>query len=147
MAMMRSGMMIVLMRMVLVVSIAGCNSSSQLASNREFAYQASRAADIAFESRQYQQARDQFTQAIDSGGLVIDVYVSAVIRRAICSAALDDFSAAHADLDLMEQGAPNLDEVFAARSYVLNQQGKKKAAKAAWAKARQINRGVEQFKD
>ncbi len=144
---MRSGMMIFLMRAMLVLSIAGCNSSSQLASNREVAYQAFSAADTAFESKQYQEAKDQFTQAIDSGGLIIDVYIDAVIKRAVCSATMDDFAAAHADLDKMEQGAPNLDEVLAARSYVLSKQGKKKAAKAAWTKAKRINRRVKSFEE
>jgi hypothetical protein len=67
------------------------------------------------------------------------------VKRAICAAAMGDIPAANAELDKMARTAPDL--VYAARSYVLIKQGKKKAAKAAWAKARRINPSVEKFKD
>jgi len=47
----------------------------------------------------------------------------------------------------LEKGAPNLDEIFAARSFVLQKQGKTKAAKSAWAKARRMNRYVRKISD
>jgi len=145
--MMRSGLIIVSACVALVFGVVGCNSSGRQASKRELAYRLVQEANAALEKHQYQEARAKFSQAIDTGGLNVDIYINATIQRAICAATLGDFEAAYADLDRMEQGAPNLDVVYAARSFVLAKQGKKKEAKAVWAKARRFNRKVKPFGD
>lgn len=53
----------------------------------------------------------------------------------------------HQRLDRLEPGTPNLDQIYAARSYVLAKQGKVAESRAALAKARQLNRTVSEFKD
>ena len=145
--MMRSGLIASLASVALIVSTVGCDSSGKLAASRESAYQSCKEADAAFENQDYQVARDLFTQAIDSGSLNIDVYVSSMIKRAVCFAALGDIDGAHAELDKVEQGPSDMDLVYSARSYVFAKEGRKKEAKAAWSRARRINRGVHKFQD
>ena len=55
------------------------------------------------------------------------------------------FDEALALLTSLEQGAPNLDQVFAARAFVLKKQNKLAEANAALAKARQYNRTIKEF--
>ena len=127
--------------------LVGCGSSRQREQSREGANQAYRAGTAALGKRDYTNAVQQLTAAIEGGWLNIDVNVHAHVKRAIANAALDNYDAAYVDLDAAEQTSPYSDRVYAARSYVLTKQGRKKEAKAAWAKARRINRSVEKFKD
>ena len=91
-------------------------------------------------------AKELLDSAISSGNLYIDYLTNAYINRAICSAVAGDFAAAHADLDLIEQGPVDLDKLWAARSFVYEKEGKASQAKAAWTKARKHNRGVAKIK-
>lgn len=129
--------------------MAGCGygTDADVVQSRENAQQAYDEALQAFASQDFATAKSHLDTAIATGDLYRDVLPTAYVMRAICSASAADFAAAHADLDAMVKGAPNLDEVFAARSYVLEKQGKTKEAKSAWAKARRINRYVRKFKD
>jgi hypothetical protein len=61
-----------------------------------------------------------------NGRLYGDLADTAYVRRAVCLAELGDMPAAHTALDELEQGAPNLDQVYAARSFVLGKEGRKK---------------------
>jgi len=133
----------------LAMPCAGCGggSSKDAIESRQSAQKAYDDALQAIASKDYTTAKPLLDQAIDSGWLYVDMISSAYVNRAICSAAAGDFAAAHADLDEMEKGAPNLDEIFAARSYVLEKQGKTKAAKAAWSRARRMNRYVKKYTD
>ena len=134
---------------LLALPIAGCGygTSEDVIEQRQAAQKAYSEALQAIASKDYTAAKTLLDHAIDSGKLHLDVLSPAYVNRAICSAAAGDFAAAHADLDAMEQGAPNLDEIFAARSYVLEKQGKSKEAKAAWSKARRMNRYVKRTSD
>lgn len=133
----------------LALPIAGCGyrTSEEVIASRQAAQQAYDKALQGIASKDFASAKPLLDQAIDSRKLYVDVLASAYVSRAICSAAAGDFKAAHADLDEMEKGAPNLDEIFAARSFVLRKQGKTKAAKAAWARARRMNRYVKKITD
>jgi len=134
---------------LLALPIVGCSggSSEKVIESRQAAQKSYDEALQAIANKDYASAKPLLDQALSSGRLYGDMISPAYISRAICSAAVGDFSAAHADLDEMEKGAPNLDDVFAARSYVLEKQGKTKAAKAAWSKARRMNRYVKKIVD
>ena len=84
---------------------------------------------------------------MEGGWLNIDVSVDAHLNRAVACAALERFDDARADLDAAERISPSSARIYAARSYLLNKLGRKKAAQAAWIKAKRINPAVEPFKD
>jgi len=131
-----------------ILALVGCGESKQqVAEQRLSAQQAYDQANEAFASQDYQAAKTLYEQAVATGRLFGDLVGTARVKQAICLAKLDDLTAAHAALNELEQGAPNLDEIFAARSYVLAKQGKKKAAKVAWAKARRFNYSVKKISD
>ena len=132
---------------LLAVPIAGCSTGTpeEVIESRKAAQKAFDDALQAVSSKDFVAAKTLLDQAIDSGKLYHDAISPAHINRAICSAMAGDFESAHADLDKMERGAPNLDEIFAARSFVFQKQGKTREAKAAWAKARRVNRYVRKF--
>jgi tetratricopeptide (TPR) repeat protein len=130
-----------------MLTVVGCGSSAQVANQRETAGEAYAAGVAAFESRDFATAADKLTAAIDAHGLNPDQYANAFLKRAVAAAATDDFETASADLDILERGAPNLDEVYAARAFVLLKQGKGSEAKAAFAKARQLNPRVQPIRE
>jgi tetratricopeptide (TPR) repeat protein len=99
----------------------------------------------AFSHKSYGPAAEALTVAIDSTQLNSDQYVDAMIKRAICYGAEGKYDDALADLTKLEAGAPNLDQVFAARAFVLKKQGKVAEANAAMAKARQYNRTIKEI--
>ena len=99
----------------------------------------------AFAKDQHEEANKAFTAAIDRGGLAVDQFVDAHVRRAVSRAKLGNAAGAHADLDVVEQGAPNLDVVYAARAFVLQSEGKSSEAAAMMSKARARNPDVKAF--
>ncbi len=132
---------------LIVVCTLGCGKSEkQLASHRRSAQQAFDAGVVAFENRDFAVAEQELTSALEFGGLYGDLVDTARATRAVSVAAQGNFEAAHAFLNEMEQSTLEKDILYAARSYVLYKQGKKKAAKAAWSKARRVNRYVKRFK-
>mgnify|MGYP002626071968 CR=1 FL=1 len=128
-------------------AIAGCGSgsSSEVIASRESAQKAYDQAMGAMEQKNYPVAKPLFDQAIDSGYLYLDLLTSAYINRAVCSAAAGEFAAAHADLDAMKDAPVSGDKLLAARSFVLEKQGKSREARAAWSQARRINRFVQKY--
>lgn len=133
---------------LLLIALAftpGCGGSTGDSGSRQTAAQAAETARQEFDQRNYAAAAEHFTQAIDAGGLNSDLYVDAVLRRAVCYGAEGKFDEALADLSKIEQGAPNLDQLLAARAFVLKKMGKTVEANAAMAKARQINRTIKEF--
>lgn len=128
---------------ICVVSLIGCGeSSADRAESRRNAQDLFNDAVQAIEKQDHATAKPLLDKAIASGQLHVDIILSAHIKRAICSAVAGDFAAAHADLDKMEQGPVDLGAVWAARSFVLEKEGKSSEAKAAWSKARGYNPGV-----
>jgi len=100
-------------------------------------------AEEAFEAGNFQQAVDNYTNAIEGGGLRSEMLAEAYIHRAMAHAELGAFDAAQADLEIAEQGAPQMDAVYAARGYVLLKQGDKEQAREQYRLARSINPQIE----
>jgi len=127
----------------------GCNggTSAELTGTRVHAQKSYSDGAEAFANRNYVAAEDNLAAAYESGGLNLDMLCDAGVKLAVCRSASGRFDEAHQLLDSLEHGAPNMDEVYAARSYILRKQGKRTEALAAWNDARQLNRGVPEFRD
>jgi Tfp pilus assembly protein PilF len=124
--------------------LLGCGSVAPAPSRQEGAAALQSGLD-AFAQKNYAAAAESLTNAIGSGVLNTDQYVDATLKRAMAWAAEGKFDEALADLTKLEGGAPNLDQVYAARAFVLKKQGKVAEANAAMAKARQHNRMIKEF--
>jgi tetratricopeptide (TPR) repeat protein len=133
---------------VALLAAVGCNSpDSRLIDQRGLAYAAMANGEAAFAAKDYKKAAESFKQAIETGVLNPDLYADASVKLAVSFGATDQFDPALALLEQLEQNAPNLDQIYAARSYVLAKQGKAAESRAALAKARQFNRSAQEFKD
>lgn len=131
-----------------IAMVVGCgDAGSQHADARTAAYAAVNEGNAAFNSRDYTSAEPKLASAIASQLLNPDVYCEASVRHAVCLGSARKFDEALAELDAIGPGAPNIDQIYAARSYVLAKQGKAAESRAALAKARQANRAVQEFKD
>ena len=129
----------------LLVLLAGCGPQA----NPEKTADAQAAFDAgleAFDEGNAEESVAQLTTALEIGGLSPDQFAESRIKRAISNARLGQFAAAHADLDIAEQGAA-LDEVYIARSYVFEKEGKKRESSTAWSEARKLNRLAKKIKD
>lgn len=136
----------VIMTAIICTALVGCGGTSEdVIESRKAGQQAYDNALQSMAAKDYAAAKEQLETAIKHGRLQLDVKATAYTKLAACQAATGDISAAHATLDDLQQQAPNMDEVFAARSFVFQQEGKTKQAKAAWAKARRMNRYVEKI--
>ena len=87
-------------------------------------------------------ARDAFAEAVTRGGLRTDQHTTAKLRLAFCEACLGNTEAAGQLLDSLEEGAPDLGNVYAMRAFVFRKAGDAAKAEAAWAKAQQWNPAV-----
>jgi tetratricopeptide (TPR) repeat protein len=127
--------------------LTGCGGHTEVVNTRENAYAAVVQADQAFQSRDYATAAERYDVAVNGGGVNPDVYASSSVKLAISHAMLKKFDDAIAVLDKIEQeGAPNLAEIYAARSFILKKQGKAAESRAALAKARRYNPRIQEFK-
>lgn len=127
------------------LAAVGCGGANVDESSRQTGAEAFAAATEEFDQRSYAPAAEHFGVAIQKGGLNSDQFAEALVKRAVCWAAEGKAPEALEELDKLEANAPNLDQVFAARSFVLKKQGKPGEANAALAKARQFNRSVKEF--
>lgn len=138
-------------RMAIVCLLAaaiGCSSQAEkMADVRQSAQQFFDEAETAFATKNYAAAEPKYSQAITQGGLGPDAYDAAAVKRAICWGALNRADEAIAELARLEPGASNLDAILAARSYVLNKQGKAVEARTALAQAKRLNPAVQVLKD
>lgn len=133
---------------VAAASVVGCSSpADKLEDVRRTAQEEFDAAMTAFNARDYAAAEAKLAAALKLGGLYPDLYCEAAVKQTVCWAAAGKTTEAMSELDRLEPGAPNLDQIYAARSYVLAKQGKVAESRAALAKARQLNRTVSEFKD
>lgn len=87
-------------------------------------------------------AREAFAAAVGLGGLRPDVHATAKLRLAYCEACLGDTEAAGQLLDSLEEGSPDLGEVYAMRAFVCRKAGDAAKADAAWAEAQRWNPAV-----
>jgi tetratricopeptide (TPR) repeat protein len=125
--------------------VIGCASNEQPATTREEAAQALTRGNEAFNRKDYAAASTDLTIALSAGGLAPDDYATAMVKRAVCWGAEGKYEEALAELTKLEASAPNLDQILAARAFVLKKQGKVAEANAAMAKARQYNRTIKEF--
>ena len=134
---------------LLIVALlsSGCGDPEKHADARRTSYEAYEKGLVAFSARDYGTASGLLSAAVGTGFLNADAYSNAATRLAVSYAAEKRFDEALALLNELDKGAPNFDEVYAARSYVLAKQGKVAESRAALAKARQFNRAVQEFKD
>jgi len=133
-------------RFVVIVALVGCGGSKEIADRRA---QASALADeglAAFQNRDYATAIAKLSDPVEHGGLNVDAYCDAAVKLAVAYAHEGKYAEADALLTKLEQGAPNLDQIFAARSFLLKKQGKAADSRVMLAKARQINRTIQEFK-
>jgi tetratricopeptide (TPR) repeat protein len=126
---------------------AGCSApGSENEDARVSAYAANADGLKAFAAKDYATAEPALVSAVDAGVLNPDIYCQAIVRIAVCRGAAGKYDEALAELDKLGPAAPNQDEIFAARAFILAKQGKAADARTALAKARQINRAVQEFK-
>ena len=127
---------------------AGCNSpADKLEDSRRTGQQLCNEGLASFAQKDFTTAEQKLTQAITQATLNPDTYSDVAVKRAVCLGAIGKADDAIAELQKLEAGAPNLDQIYAARSYVLAKQGKVAESRAALAKAKQFNRAVQEFKD
>lgn len=127
---------------VVLMAAAGCGSGRGRVEDSQASLDE---ATKAMEAGDFTAAEEALSSAIEKGGLGPDRYGDALALRAVCRGHLGQFETAHADLDMAEQIAPNLDVVLAARSFVFSKEGKTRDAQDAMKKARKINRDVKPF--
>ncbi|BBO30979.1 tetratricopeptide repeat protein [Lacipirellula parvula] len=133
--------------LAILYSALGCNRVPvQSGNSRQLAIQAFEGAETAFAAGNFAEASKLFSTAIEHG-LSSDSYGAATVKRTVCWGAEGKHQEALNELTRLEANAPNLDQVYAARAYVLAKQGKAAESRAALAKARQYNRTVQEFKD
>lgn len=126
--------------------VLGCGSAAKQGQSRETAAKSYQAGITALESRDYSGAVEHLTAALEGGWLGYTT-VSAYTKRAIAQAALGNYDEAHADLDQAEAGEGASAQTYAARSYVFEKQSQPKEAKAAWNRARKLDRRVKKIED
>ena len=135
--------------LLLFCSLVGCGrgTSPAVVETRLSAQQAYDEGVEAFQSKDFSTAEQRLTEALEAGGLYSDLFDLARARQVVAMAAQGKIEEAQAALAIFEANALEKDLVFSTRSYVLRKQGKKKESKAAWARARRINRYVKRFAD
>lgn len=129
---------------VLGATLVGCSAEGKRKLSREEAAQAYTDGTAALENRDFTTAVEKLNLALEGGWLGYNT-VNAYIQRAIANAALGNYDAALADLDIAEKGEGETAETLVARSYVWEKQGKKDQANQAWNKARQWDRRVKKI--
>ena len=133
---------------VLMLAVWPCGCSSQANPSRRADAETSYIKAIeALEQHDYGLAIAAFTEALEAEGLEVDDLLDAYIQRALCSARLGEFDAAHADLDAAAEGPAEMDVVHAARSFVFQKQGRANEAAQQLNQARRINPGIQPFTD
>jgi tetratricopeptide (TPR) repeat protein len=131
---------------LLVALAIGCSGAADSRTDaRRDAHAAFTAGAQALAAGQYEQALDELSAAVAAGGLNPDAFAAAELQLALALGGLGRYAEAYERLERLEAGAPNVDEVHAARSAVLAREGKAAEAQAELAQARQINRAVRTF--
>ena len=134
--------------LLLFSALSGCNSAEERGADvRRASYASYEEGLAALEAKQYAAAEEKFSAAIAEGGLNFDILCDAHIKRAVCRAAAGRFDEALAELQEVEDHGGDLGAVESARSYIFRKQGNEARARAAWARARQLNPLVQEFRD
>jgi tetratricopeptide (TPR) repeat protein len=102
-------------------------------------------AEKKYANREFQQAAAAYETAIAQGGLNVDLYCTAQIRRAESLVRLGQYDKATEILDLLEQGAPDLAPVHIVRCLLFEKQGKTQEAAAQYRQARQYDSQIQKL--
>jgi outer membrane protein assembly factor BamD (BamD/ComL family) len=134
-----------LLLFIVLFAYLGCSGvDEKLVDLRKQASTAYDAAEKAFASKSFAEAKDQYALALQ-GGLYADFIEPAKIKLAVSTAESGDIETAFKMISEMEQGAENKADVLAARSHILAKQGKAAESQAVWAQAIRYNRNVKKF--
>lgn len=127
--------------LVLLFILSGCSAQidAEKLANSEASYHDG---IKLYESKNFSDAEKSLTVAIDGGGLNVDLRTEALLKRVICRAELNQFDAAHQDLDELATAAP-LDEWHVARAFVFRKQGEEGKSQAEMEQAIAINPEIE----
>lgn len=128
---------------VSLVFVLGCGSAQIAESTVASSEQNVAAAVAAFTAGDATKAEQTASQAIEGGGLPVDLFVQALMVRAAARGILGSYDNALADLDQAAQGAGEMDKVHALRSLILTAKGDATAAAAELTKAKQFNKNVK----
>ncbi|MCO6047604.1 hypothetical protein NG895_27175 [Aeoliella sp. ICT_H6.2] len=132
---------------ILVATLAACAGCSGDAGNpdlRKSAEAALESGKEAFDQGQFDQAYEMLSQATQ-GGLNADLYSEALVYHAVAAIQLAKYDEAKADFDILDQGATNMDEVLAAKSFLAAKQGNKSQASRLMSEAKRLNPKVKKF--
>lgn len=126
----------------LVVFLAGCGGGDVRGTVTEDSLKALETGRQELAAKNLEAARDSFAAAAQAGGLQVDLYCEARLQQAYCAACLGEHEAAHALLDELTSGAPDLGRVHAMRGFVFARQGMADKAEAEIRKARALSPGI-----
>lgn len=124
--------------------LVGCNAKEKQKLSRQQSGQAYTDGIAALESRDFTTAVEKLSLALEGGWLGYST-ANAYIHRSIANAALGNYDAAIADLDMAERGEGETAETLVARTYIFEKQGKDREAKQAWSRARKWDRRVKKI--
>ena len=128
----------------MVISQLSCSGDAGNPDMRQSAEKALQDGRSALEQGQFEQAFVYFGQATE-GGLNADLYSDALVHHAVAAIHLEKFDEAQADFERLDQGATNMDQVFAAKSFLALKQGKKTEASRYWQQAVRANPKVKKY--
>jgi tetratricopeptide (TPR) repeat protein len=128
-----------------LLAAAGCGAQRNTA-NFAYAELAYQTALEHYQAKDYDKACESFRAAVDDGGLIVDEYVNAQLLLAVCEARLGNVEAAHAAIDAVADGAPDLARLHAARAFVYEKEQKLAEARFERRLARRENPRVAFFK-
>ena len=123
---------------VLLCCLAGC-SREPSRDFRRSQVQAFERGIAAFEAKDFKVANEELTVALKNTTLHLDQLEVAHLTRAKARIQLRDLEAAEQDLNVLELGAANMEDVWAARGLLLKERGDTKGAELAFKVARDLN--------
>lgn len=129
--------------LTLLVFSVGCGTSQVAENTVASSEQSVSTAAAAFAAGDAAKAEQSASQAIDGGGLPVDLFVQALMVRAAARGVLGSYDSALADLDQAAQGAGEMDKVHALRSLIFTAKGDAKSAAEELNKAKQFNKNLK----
>jgi tetratricopeptide (TPR) repeat protein len=96
----------------------------------------------AFADKDYAEAVECFSRALERGALNADLMCDARLKRAQARVELEEFDAAHEDLEFLLEGAPDTTVILTTMAGMAIKQGMKDQARDYYQQARKINANV-----
>jgi len=137
--------LLALLNLLLATALLGCGADplADRAAKGKIAEESLNAGLQAYQSKDFETAAAQLKQACDAGTLILDLQIDARLKRAVALAHLGQFDVALGELAELEKGAPHLEHVYAARSFVFKKQGKQAEALAEFARAKKLSPSIQ----